>query len=193
MDNIFEYPIITPPFKIGLFENMTKEEAQKHFEWFVNQSPLRCELLRKAMEATSKYGDKLDYSRDSLIVLWTWAMPYMKATPWSDEKRLQFYKQAPPWLKTMNISLNDLSAETMGLCVDIGFYFAEIFIRNYPHIKWVIGRKRDKLYNRPYVYGFKWPLVPHDVVTGCAWNVIHETKNKRILLDTFQAWEKDLT
>jgi hypothetical protein len=34
-----------PPFEVIPFSEMTKKQAQEHFDWFVNEIPLRIQLL----------------------------------------------------------------------------------------------------------------------------------------------------
>lgn len=68
-----EYLLMQPPFEMKPFKDMTKKEAQNHFDWYVREIPTRIELLKNAYSATGGIEKKdLDYSSESLIKLWQW-------------------------------------------------------------------------------------------------------------------------
>ncbi|WP_110953622.1 hypothetical protein [Anaerosinus massiliensis] len=69
------YPLMDPPNFMS-YDDMTRSEAKKHLEWYVNQIPERLELLRKAYEETGGGAkEELDYSVESLRRLWEWFIP----------------------------------------------------------------------------------------------------------------------
>lgn len=37
------YTFMQPPFDIKLFKEMTEKDAQKHFEWYIDEIPNRIE------------------------------------------------------------------------------------------------------------------------------------------------------
>ncbi len=76
--------------------------------------------------------------------------------------------------------------------MDIGFYFAEVFMRHYSRVRWILWKQKDSCLNKPVLSGFKVPLVPIDVVSACAWKVLKGGRNSQLLLSKYRVWEADL-
>jgi len=149
-----DYPLMDPP-DYKPYDDMTRVEAKKHLEWYVNQIPERLELLRNAFEATGgEVKEKLDYSVESLRILWQWFMPLItKETKTTEE--LEKEAKLLPSGATRN--LEKLSVGTLAIAMDIAIYLAEVFIRTCANVKWGLAKSRSKNYinyNRPVLLGF---------------------------------------
>ena len=188
----FEYPLPDPPKEFKVFEEMTLHEAQEHFEWFLGLSGPRRDLLVRAFSATGGRG-QLDYTPDSLIPLWTWAIPLFETKDPTPDELARRLAEGPEWVRRADISFAELTPGTVCLCMDIGFYVAEIFIRRHPDLHWALWLKKTGPYNRPYLRGFPGaPLVPVDLVAGCAWMVTDGNRTDRLLLENYEHWEAEL-
>ena len=164
------YPGIVPPKNSKKsYEEMNNAEAQEHFEWFVSQSIPRCEALREFLHKWGVDRSSFDYSPSSLKEIWP--------TVWRFLERLQT-SGAQPSLKTAVI-------------LDMSFYFAEVFLHNFPTVHWALWKKKIGPYNRPYLAGFKSTLVPYDVLKGTAYVAIRD-RNDLELYTLFLNWKKYL-
>ena len=38
---------MSPPFEVKEFKDMSKKEAQQHFDWFINEIPNRIKQLKR--------------------------------------------------------------------------------------------------------------------------------------------------
>ena len=149
-----DYPLMDPP-DYKPYDDMTRVEAKKHLEWYVYQIPERLELLRNAFEATGGGAkEKLDYSVESLRILWQWFMPLITKEPKTTE---ELEKEAKLLPSGATRNLEKLSVGTLAIAMDIAIYLAEVFIRTCANVKWGLAKSRSKNYinyNRPVLLGF---------------------------------------
>jgi hypothetical protein len=187
----YDYPFPDLPYEFKPFEEMTPAEAQEHLDWFVRMSGARRELLIRAFHATGGKG-KLDYGPDSLVPLWKWAMPWMEEVKPTADELARILEAEPAWVRKAEIEFGELTSGAKCVCMDIGFYIAEIFIESYEGIEWAWWPKKTGPYNRPYLTGFRAPFVPSDLVAGCAWSVVKRTGSPKSLREGFDVWAQDL-
>jgi hypothetical protein len=166
----FEYELPNPRFTVKPYKEMTPEEARQHFEWFTTIAKRRRELLLSAVYHTGGNAAACDYSPDSLVPLWVWISGHLRRS-----------------------SDTELTPGTLALILDAGFYFAEVFFRQYPgRLRWMLWTKKAGPHNAPVIEGFKVPLVPTDVVKACAWDVLKTGRKDKLLREKYLLWEKDL-
>ena len=151
------YEAMNPPFEIESFETMSKKEAQKHFEWYISQIPMRLSLLEKAYKITEDNQINLDFTRESLVNLWKWMLPKISVTEKTVEEIKVEKDSLPEWVADY-VEPYKISTETLILAKDVSIYFAQSFIERYPNLSWSIKFKPKNLYcvNRPIVLGFKY-------------------------------------
>ena len=171
---------------------MTREEAREHFEWFVGISEARRDLLTRAYYATGGKG-QLDHTPDSLVPLWVWTTPLMESRDPSPEELRAQISEGPEWIKKANISFAELTPSTKCLCMDIGFYLAQLYLQRYSQVQWALWRKKTGPYNRPILTGFRMQLVPCDLVAGCAWSAVKNRGDKHLLREKYHLWLGDLS
>lgn len=155
-----EYPLqnlFTPPFRMADLWTMKKKEARAAFEWFVAESPKRIALLSEAVKRDT--GIELDYSEDSLVSVWAWAMPYF--TP----------RNTPPCgirmeETGMTPSPSNEGLHVVGLCLtyDIGFYVAQVIMRQCEKVKWILWERKTFPHNHAVLDGFSLPTSPQHFV-----------------------------
>jgi hypothetical protein len=178
---LFDYPLLDPPFPVKETREMTPDEAQRHFDWFVAQAPARIDLLRRAIEATRGSASFYDFSVHSLVPVWAWAIPYL---------RTQHGRSANPSSGSPVPELpgDDFDTPTKCLVLDVAFYLAEILVRRDPAIRWTLWTDPDGPFNEAYLSGFNSPLVPKDIVSSCAWEAVSGAGVESCVKATADIW-----
>lgn len=187
----FDYPNYDPPFKSKPLFELTDEEAQTRFEWFIGQSESRRRLLIDCIQATSGRGADCDYTPQSLVPLWRAISKFFEKRPMTPEEKEALLQDAPAAARQLNIEPYQLTTATLCLGLDIGLYVAEVFMRNYPQVGWMLWKGKDRAFNKAALSGFKLPLIPTDLVIGSMWKHF-ETPRETLLLEPYKVWEKDL-
>lgn len=63
------------------FEKLSKQESQKHFDWFVSHVHERSDYIRqKVSQGLGISIETLDFSMDSLIPIWKWFLQVAEIT-----------------------------------------------------------------------------------------------------------------
>lgn len=192
------YPLIDPP-KFKQYDEMTKTEAKKHLEWYVDQIPERLELLKNAFETTGGgIKAKLDYSVESLGLLWEWFIPLVTTESKTTEE-LEKEANILPGGKPRN--LERLSIGTLAIAMDIAVYFSEVFIRNCKNVKWGLAKTRSKNYinyNRPVLLGFmagkhETELDPRRILNNITLKVaFSDSQNSDTLINIYNSWKESI-
>lgn len=192
------YDVLLPPIAKS-FDKFTKQEAQDYFEWFVSKIGERTDYLR------INTGLRLDYSSESLVSLWAWFLrnAEIEVTP---KEQLEFLRKQ---LEESKNPLTDVilrehakqfSLKTECMIRDIGMYWGEIFVKNYPTVYWSYYTKprNDLFVNRPVLLGFPneifpekrgMPFEPVHMVHVRACRLLDGDAAKRDLLDIHDIWE----
>ena len=136
--NSFDYPIAQPPFEPVPYEDMTKQQAKRHFDWFVSIIPDRLALLRKMYHREVSRQD-LDYTFESLIPLWVWMRRHVGRTGVKhivEIPRPAGAAKGPP----VGVESEAFTVTTLALAQDCGMYVAEVLMRVYPFIHWALSK-----------------------------------------------------
>lgn len=186
------YPFMCPPLEFQSFREMSKKEAQEHFDWYINEIPGRLELLKNAFEFTGG-GDKkiLDFSPESLKPLWSWFILQVKMIPKSKKEIEDELRKYPKWMKDQ-LGTHRVSTETLAVGMDIAKYFAEVFIKNFSGVKWgLVTKPKSYVYvNRPVLMGFKHnQMDPGNNVHVLTLKVADGEKNSDTLYDMYNYWK----
>lgn len=187
-----EYPLMETPFEVKPFDEMTKKEAQQHFEWYIGQIEDRIRLLRSAYEVTGRGSfEDLDFSPESLKPLWKWFLERVEFVDKSPKKIREEQDRMPAWLRdTVRVSKKEPSRDTLILAMDIAIYFGEIFVRNFERISWgFVTRPKSLAYvNRPVLIGFKkTELDPRMVILNTL-----KKENPDALFALYEIWVKGI-
>ncbi|MGL6031819.1 MAG: hypothetical protein ACRC0Q_06550 [Kurthia gibsonii] len=150
-----DYPSMTPPFNIKPFEEMNKKEAKQYFEWYVSQIPERMVFLKQV----SNGQILLDYSKESLIPLFTWFLTTVTIDQLSEEEieaKLEDLLQYPDFAfedakERLLANPVELKKEDYALAMDIAIYYGETLIKNYPQVHWTyLTKPKSHIYlNEP--------------------------------------------
>lgn len=168
------YPWVAPPFEMKSFEEMNKKEAKQFFDWYISQIPSRIEVLKEITENKIP----LDYSKESLISLFTWYLSQITIYKLSDkeiEAELEDLRQYPDFVfedekERLLANPVELKKEDYALAMDIAIYYGETIIKNYPQVKWTF-------FTKPKSYAYL-----NEPILSCEDNEIFYERNPRRLL-----------
>ena len=108
----------------------------------------------------------------------------------SDSEYHNIISKYPQWMID-HINDNDLSWETLMICMDVAIYFAEVIVKHNSSIKWGYFTKPKKRasVNQPVLLGFKYDkdLNPRLIVENCTRHSGEEKKSTR-LYDMYFIW-----
>ena len=189
--NPLDYPLISLPFAFKPLKEMSEEEAEQHLKWFVSKSKTRQGVLLDAVERLSGNKNEIDYTPQSLIPLWRGVSALFKIRAMTEEERRKFYRKVPEAAKKIKFSLSTYTTETLCLAVDIGYYVAEIYMRHYPQVHWIVYPTKSMSFNKPALFGFYLPLVPSDMVKGSIGKHL-KTPMETHLFNIYEKWVTNL-
>ncbi len=189
-----EYLLMQPPFEMKPFKDMTKKEAQSHFDWYVWEIPTRIELLKNAYSATSGIEkEDLDYSSESLIKLWQWYINNADIEEKFEEGESLEREKYPEWIQK-NLSNKKISIGWMSIAMDIAIYFSECFIKDHGTIRWgFVSKPKSLAYiNKPVLVGFKngLDLDSTNIIRVLTSKIVDGEKNPNALLKIYKTWSE---
>ena len=198
-------PLVIPLTKS--FVNLSKQESQEYFDWFISHIDQRSDYLRLQISKDLDVSiETLNFSLDSLVPIWRWFLQIAEIAKTSpkDLKDLEesLARQPQSFIRQIvEQSKDKLSVFTEYVLRDIGMYLAKMFITNYPILQWTIKRT-PKTYvhvNVPLIVGFvdnnpSYPkpfhpdLEPIDLARTPAMNLFSETQQDDDLYNVCNRW-----
>lgn len=178
------YDICIPPIDKP-FSLLSSIEAKNYFDWYISKIPERISYLSgEISKAMKKDLDLIDFSPDSLEIIWRW-----------------FLGEAHTETSASNVLQLDMQTEY--IIRDIGMYVGELFNSRYTGINWSYYEtpKTDFFVNRPVLIGFKDKSVfppfctvfePIYMVRVQACKILLNRQKKDDLLNLYNKWEKNL-
>ena len=150
-----QYDLLVPPLGLD-FYNMTPKQAKENFEWFISKIPERMEYFRNRCTSDLNIRkESLDYSADSLILIWRWFLKTarMEKTP---NEILDKMKQGAKVFGESFINWEQFTVATQFIMRDIGMYIGQSYVLNYPRLYWHYYTKPKNEVNakQPVVAGF---------------------------------------
>lgn len=179
----FTYEICIPPIKRP-FREMSNEESQAYFDWYMEVMPQRIEYLARTAAAKLKCDVRtFDLSPESLIPLWRWF--------------LTVGEKEPSTSKSFIIGSGyRLSLQSEYIIRDIGMYLGKTFLVNDPSLFWMITKKRNVFYNQPVIDGF-YPTLkdpplfePIHMAHVQGAHFLFDRASEEDLLKVYDQWEK---
>jgi hypothetical protein len=136
------------------------DEAEEYLRRYLADAKPRLRWLREHASATGgPEPAALDFSRDSLGPLWTWAVRRFRLRP-AGEALVP--EELPIWFGRRPIQRpTQWSDETILLADALMYYLAECVMRAVPDAHWVVGHSSLPNYldeNQPVLAGFAAPL-----------------------------------
>jgi len=188
-----EYELMGEPFDFEGFVSLTKKQAEAYFQWYLGQIDGRIHQLESYIKDTSNCKVIFDYSVESLIPLWEWYETKIIVEEMSQDEIEEELEGRPDWMQAEILKdTTKISIKTWAFGMDIAMYFAEVFIKHNPSVKWGYFTKpksRVSL-NRPVLLGFVGgkDLDPRRIVVNCTYRSIREKKMSR-LYDLYYVWQ----
>ncbi len=186
-----EYEVIQPPFTLK-FRIMSKVEANRYFNWFMTQIPIRVAVLEQAVQsATSFESWRADYTLESLEKLGLWFYKNLETRKRSSEEKEEIYSKAPDWFRNVDVEDWELTNRSFSLAIDIGMYLSQVFAKNIPDLKWVLVKKpkNDINYHQPVLKGTgKLAFNPVQVMVTLAYGFARRNKSPERLKEIYDIW-----
>ncbi|MBG9819595.1 MULTISPECIES: hypothetical protein [Bacillus] len=153
-----EYVLMEPPIIMESFETLSKKETKILFDWFVNQIPLRIEVLKNVTNGEVDFN----FTPESLIDIYSWFLSQVEIYELSEEeigKELEELRQYPDFIyedekKSLLANPIEIAKVDYAIAMDIGIYYAEVIRRNHPQVEWTYFTK-PKTYaylNKPILH-----------------------------------------
>ncbi len=161
MNNFFrskidiEYDLLVPPLGLD-FQNMTPKQAKENFDWFISKIPERMEYLRNRCATDINVPlECLDYSPESLNIVWSWFIKIARTEKTPKEEVSQMERSVGK-LGEHWIIRERLTVASQFVLRDIGMYLGETYIKSYNDIYWsyFTKPKNEVIVNRPVLFGF---------------------------------------
>ena len=190
-----QYDLLVPPLGLD-FYNMTPKQAKENFEWFISKIPERMEYFRNRCTSDLNIRkESLDYSADSLILIWRWFLKTarMEKTP---NEILDKMKQGAKVFGESFINWEQFTVATQFIMRDIGMYIGQSYVLNYPRLYWHYYTKPKNEVNakQPVVAGFYFKdqftegevnVNPMSFVDGAASRFYSKTQNENDIYDSY--------
>ena len=154
MSNLSSYETFNPTFSFALnFREMNRREVDENFSWFVQQIPVRIEMLQNIVGLGANISE---FSPQSLTVLGNLLDENVESRHLSDPEILHERANSPSWFQDI-VPDKVLSERTISVCVDIGIAFGEMLTKCHSKLSWVFHHKQknDVNYQQPVIVGFK--------------------------------------
>jgi len=195
------YKILVPPLSKPI-EQLTREEAEAFFAWYMSKIEDRITYLQEYS------GLNLDYSSDSLYALWKWFLKIAVVERTPSKLLCDQLQKMEHFLantsnayiaKTKNRLSKQLSVESQYIIRDIGMYLGQVFVKNHPTTSWACYMRRDVCCNKPVVLGFVSrdgvkpsypPFEPIWMVQIQAYKIINGGASADGLLKLYNNWLK---
>ncbi len=180
----FTYEICIPPIKRP-FHEMSDEEAQAYFDWYMQVMPQRIEYLAKTAAAKLKCDVRtFDLSPESLIPLWRWFLTVAEKEP-TTETREMFIGSG-----------YQFSLQSEYILRDIGMYLGKTLTVNDSALYWMIQKKpkNDVFFNKTVIQGFYDAAMAFDPihmagVQGARF--LYDEAKEEDLFNLYKQYEKD--
>lgn len=182
------YTTIQPPFTLNLRE-MPKKELDRYFQWFMDVLPQRVKGLAEAVRETPGFETwRPDCTPASLDTLGQWFAGQVETRKRTQDElqKIRTQQQFP-----VDIPEDELTNRTYSLAMDIGMYLSQVFLKNFPFLKWEQpkGDKRFVDYGQPSLAGFGTvTLSPVAVAVTLAYGLAKKTKTGKRLHDVYNYW-----
>ena len=189
---MLKYEFMEYPDLLKDFDKMKKKEAEKYFNWYINEINNRILYLKTYMQKDIEGESIFDYTPESLIPLWEWFQTKIEFEEMTENEIQQELEDSPNRLKFLVLEdKRKISLNTLSIATDVANYFAEVFRKNNPSIYWGFFTKpKNRIsVNEPVLLGFigNDDLNPRLIISNCIWKS-EEQKNPNMLYDIYHVW-----
>jgi hypothetical protein len=186
------YAIIQVPFALKL-RDMSKEELGRYFQWFMDLLPQRVTILTNAVRQTRGFETwHPDLTPSSLDMLGEWFAGQVETR---SRTKVEIQAIESHLFFPMEIPGEELTNRTFSLAMDIGIYFSQVLLKNYPFLKWEqpLGSKKFIDYGQPVLVGFgPGPFNPVRMVVTFTYGLVSKKKTGEGLRNIYKIWTKQI-
>jgi hypothetical protein len=172
---------------------MPKAELRAYFDWFMRVMPDRVgDLERYVRETPALAGWVADFSPTSLETLGSWFASQVETRKRTPDEHAEIRERL---VFPVDVSGVELTNKTFSLTFDVGFYFALVILKQFPHTRWDHPLKNPKYidYGEPVLVGSgKVPLNPVSVVVTLAYGISRGKHHGGRLRELYDNWVKVL-
>ena len=195
----------SPPQKKVIFDfyDIPMQEAKEYYDWYISSIDERSDYLRRVVaEQLSISITELDYSEESMKVIWRWFLRIAKTKKNPKYCGITASFSGPFYETAMREPERIFVDETIWIIGDIGMYVAKAFMSHYSVLTWRMPTK-PKNYIRvkaPVISGFvddnpKYPkpfypeFSPISFVAGPANKIFDNMQQPDDLYISFVKWQ----
>ncbi len=186
------YQIIQPPFTLK-FREMSRNELDDYFRWFMGVIPGRIDELARAVQTTPGFEDwQPDYTSASLDSLGEWLSRNVESRPRTEEEIQETVLRSSFPIGDPG---EELTNRTFSLAVDTGMYLSQVFLKTHPSLRWSqeFGDKQFVDYGQPVLAEFRpSPFNPVRMMVTLAYGLVRKTKDGRRLRGLYDYWIKNI-
>lgn len=186
------YATIQPPFTLK-FREMSKQELKDYFRWFFDVLPHRtrelAETVRQSPGFETWQPDQTPASLDALGEWFSVQAETRKRTP--DERQEIASRSSFP----IEVPNEELTNRTFSLAMDIGMYLAQVFLKNFPSLRWEqpLDDKKFADYGQPVLDGFgPVPFNPVRIAVTLAYGLVSKKQSGKRLREIYDYWSKQV-
>jgi hypothetical protein len=184
------YTTIQPPFTFK-FREMSKTELRDYYKWYHDVMPQRIDILASAIKDTPGYEHwKPDHSPASLVMLGKWLASQVEKRPRTTTEVNEISARSP---YPIDIADWELTNRPFSLAIDVGMYFSQVLLRNFPSLRWEqpFGSKKFIDYGQPVLTGFG-PMFfnPVQIMVTLAYGLAKEKHRGERLAELYGVWAK---
>jgi hypothetical protein len=175
------------------FQNMPKAELKVYFNCFTDSISGRILELTNLVKVSSGFESwEPDMTSNSLDQLGHWLATQIENRQRTKEEIEQIKKQLAFPVK---IRQEDITSNAISIATDVGIYFGQTFIANYPLLRWdqLLGNKKYIDYGQPVIVGFgRVPLNSVRIVVTLARAIADGKQTGNRLKELYRYWEDQI-
>jgi hypothetical protein len=187
------YQPVNPPFEHEFVE-MSQDELQAYFDWFLASIPGRVKELEAEVRRTPGFETWVaDLTPASLDSLGEWFVGQVEERPLTDDESKQGRESVP---EKASFLLDELPTttptfRTLSLTFDVGIYLGQVFLKNRAGLSWqqFRGDKAYDDYGQPAIVGLGVKRCPTlSIATVVAYGIADGEETGTSLRDVYEVW-----
>jgi hypothetical protein len=171
---------------------LSKSEARRFFDWFMEQIPIRTDQLLRLVTSHEGHSSwTLDFSVDSLDALGSWYAENVETRPRTETEIDAIYSSAPAWFRQVEVEEWELTDRTFSFAYDVGVYFGEVLRRSIDGVEWALKT------NAPSSVDYHLPILrqsgsldccPLHLMTVYAYGIARGSRGPERLRQLYDVW-----
>lgn len=175
---------------------MSKQQALEYLIWFQAQIPVRIHILTEYVQSFPKYHTwEADLKPSSLNELGKCFYEHVTTRERTQEELKSIFSKAPDLFRYIIVPEDELTVQTLSLCIDIGMYPSYMMLHNIPGLHWELGGKpKNNIdYQQPVLAGSaKLVFNPVHIITMLAYGFADHKQRPERLGEVYDIWSKTL-